>query len=153
RCLAVVLDDAYTKPKDTDPDVTLAEITAHTEFDGKADPASLAGALAGGQARAKMAAAILSRGGDPAYDAVATADPNLDDAGRVLALEIAANAPCAKSAPLYVKAMEIGRPGEIHHADDRLVRCARDAAPALTTAIGSGSDKLKVHAANLLALV
>ena len=153
RCLAVVLDEAYVKAKDPDVDVTLAEITAHTEFDGKADPASLAGALAGGQARSKMAAAILSRGGDPAYDAVSEAYPKLDDAGRVLALEIIDNAPCSKSAPLYVKAMEIGRAGEAHHADDRLVRCGHDAAPALSTAVASGSDKQKVHAANLLALV
>src|SRR5262249_4424541 len=35
RCLAVVLDEAYVKPKQTDVDVTLAEVTAHTEFDGK----------------------------------------------------------------------------------------------------------------------
>jgi HEAT repeat protein len=153
RCLAVVLDEAYVKSKDPGVDVTLAEITAHTEFDGKADPASLAGALAGGQARAKMAAAILSRGGDPAYDAVSEAYPKLDDAGRVLALEVIDNAPCAKSAPLYVKALEIGRAGESHHADDRLVRCSHDAAPALAVAVGNGSDKQKVHAANLLALV
>jgi HEAT repeat protein len=153
RCLAVVLDEAFVKAKDPDADVTLAEITAHTEFDGKADPASLAGALAGGQARAKMAAAILSRGGDAAYDAVSEAYSKLDDAGRVLALEIIDNAPCAKSAPLYVKAMEIGRAGEAHHADDRLVRCGRDAAPALSAAVASGSNKQKVHAANLLALV
>jgi HEAT repeat protein len=153
RCLAVVLDEAYVKAKEPDPDVTLAEITAHTEFDGKADPASLAGALAGGQARARMAAAILSRGGDAAYDAVSEAYPKLDDAGRVLALEVIDNAPCSKSAPMYVKAMEVGRAGEAHHADDRLVRCSHDAAPALAAALGTGSDKQKVHAANLLALV
>ena len=35
---------------------------------------------------------------------------------RVLALEVIDNAPCSRSAPLYVKAMEIGRPGEVHHA-------------------------------------
>jgi HEAT repeat protein len=153
RCLAVVLDEAYVKAKEPNPDVTLAEITAHTEFDGKADPASLAGALAGGEARAKMAAALLSRGGEPAYSAVSEAYPKLDDAGRVLALEVIDNAPCAKSAPLYVKALEVGRAGEAHHADDRLVRCSHDAAPALAAAIGSGSDKQQVHAANLLALV
>ena len=71
RCLAVVLDEAYVKAKDPDVDVTLAEITAHTEFDGKADPASLGGGARGRASSLKMAAAILSRGGDPAYDAVA----------------------------------------------------------------------------------
>ncbi len=153
RCLAVVLDEAYIKPKQTDVDVTLAEVTAHTEFDGKSDPQALAGALAGGQDRARMAAAILSRSGEPAYDAVMQAYPTLDDAGRVLALEIIDNAPCARSSPLYVKAMEIGRPGEVHHASDRLTRCGRDAAPALSAAVGAGSDVQRARAATLLALV
>jgi HEAT repeat protein len=153
RCLAVVLDEAYGKAKQTDVDVTLAEVTAHTEFDGKADPQALAGALAGGQDRARMAAAILARAGDPAYDAVMQAYPTLDDAGRVLALEIIDNAPCAKSSLLYVKAMEIGRPGEVHHASDRLTRCGREAAPALSAAVAAGSDVQRARAANLLALV
>jgi HEAT repeat protein len=152
RCLAVVLDEAYGKGKQ-DVDVTLAEVTAHTEFDGKADPQALAGALAGGQDRARMAAAILARAGDPAYDAVMQAYPTLDDAGRVLALEIIDNAPCAKSSLLYVKAMEIGRPGEVHHAADRLTRCGREAAPALSAAVAAGSDVQRARAANLLALV
>src|SRR5260370_13925574 len=49
RCLAVVLDEGYVKGKDPDVEVTLAEVTAHTEFDGKADPAGLGRALGGGQ--------------------------------------------------------------------------------------------------------
>jgi HEAT repeat protein len=153
RCLAVVLDEAYVKPRTPEVDVTLAEVTAHTEFDTNADPVALAGALAGGQDRAKMAAAILSRSGDRAYDAVEQVYPTLDDRGRVLALEIIDNAPCAKSATLYVQAMDVGRPGEVHHATDRLTRCGRDAAPALSVALKSGTDVQKVRAANLLALV
>ena len=153
RCLAVVLDEAFAKGPAPDVSVTIAEVTAHTEFDGKADPAELAGALAGGQERARMAAAILARGGEPAYEAVARAYPELDDAGRVLALEVIDNAPCSRSAPLYVKATEIGRPGEIHHAVDRLTRCQRAAAPALIQAIGSGQDKQKIQAAHILSLV
>jgi HEAT repeat protein len=153
RCLAIVLDEAYVKGKAADVDVTLAELTAHTEFDGKADPAELAGALAGGQERARAAAALLARGGEPAYDAVAKAYPDLDDAGRVLALEVIDNAPCSKSAPLYVKAMERGNPGEVHHATDRLTRCQRDAAPALVVAIASGADRQKIQSAHLLSLV
>jgi len=151
RCLAVVLDDAYVKGN-ADVDVTLAEVTAHTEFDGKADPAALAGALAGGQARARMAAAILARGGDAAYDAVIQAYLTLDDHGRVLALEVIDNAACARSAPLYIKAMEIGRSGEVHHATDRLIRCERGAAPALSAALVSGPDSQKSRIVMLLAL-
>jgi HEAT repeat protein len=153
RCLALVLDDAYVKTKGADVDVTLAEVTAHTEFDGNADPQALAGALAGGQDRARMAAAILSRSGDAAYDAVMQAYPTLDDAGRVLALEIIDNAPCSKSSVLYVKAMEVGRPGEVHHASDRLTRCGREAAPALSAAVSAGSDVQRARAATILALV
>ncbi len=153
RCLAVVLDEAFAKTKDPDVEVTLAEVTAHTEFDDKADPKALVGALAGGQERARMAAAILSRSGDRAYDAVAEAYPTLDDAGRVLALEVIDNAPCDKSAAVYVKAMDVGRPGEVHHANDRLTRCGRAAAPALTSALDAGTDVQKARAANLLALV
>jgi HEAT repeat protein len=153
RCLAIVLDEAYVKGKATDVDVTLAEVTAHSEFDGKADPAELAGALAGGQERARAAAALLARGGEPAFEAVAKAYPDLDDAGRVLALEVIDNAPCSKSAPLYVKAMERGSPGEVHHATDRLTRCQRDAAPALVAAIASGADRQKIQSAHLLSLV
>jgi HEAT repeat protein len=153
RCLAVVLDEAYAKGASPDVNVTIAEITAHTEFDGKIDPAELAGALAGGQERARMAAALLARGGEPAYEAVARAYPQLDDAGRVLALEVIDNAPCSRSAPLYVKATELGRPGEVHHAVDRLTRCQREAAPALISAIASGQDKQKIQAAHILSLV
>jgi HEAT repeat protein len=153
RCLAVVLDEAYAKGTAADVSVTLAEITAHTEFDGKTDPVALAGALAGGQERARMAAALLARGGEPAYEAVAQAYPQLDDRGRSLALEVIDNAPCSRSAPLYVKATEIGRPGEVHHAVDRLTRCQREAAPALIGAIAGGPERQKVQAAHLLSLV
>ncbi|HMI83691.1 MAG TPA: HEAT repeat domain-containing protein [Polyangiaceae bacterium] len=153
RCLAVVLDESYAKGANPDVNVTLAEVTAHTEFDGKIDPAELAGALAGGQERSRMAAALLARGGEPAYEAVTRVYPELDDAGRVLALEVIDNAPCSRSAPLYVKATEIGRPGEIHHAVDRLTRCQRAAAPALIAAIASGQDKQKIQAAHILSLV
>ncbi|MET0594371.1 MAG: HEAT repeat domain-containing protein, partial [Polyangiaceae bacterium] len=153
RCLSVVLDEAHVKKAGADVDVTIAEITAHSEFDGKTDPTALAGALAGGGERARMAAALLTRGGDPAYEAVARAYADLDDAGRVLALEVIDTAPCSRSAPLYVKAMEIGRPGEAHHALDRLTRCHRDAAPALIAAIAAGQDQQKIQSARILSLV
>jgi HEAT repeat protein len=153
RCLAVVLDEAYVKRAGADVDVSIAEITAHSEFDGKTDPAALAGALAGGGERARMAAALLARGGDAAFEATARAYPELDDAGRVLALEVMDSATCRLSAPVYVKAMEIGRPGEVHHAIDRLTRCQRDAAPALIATIQSGADKQKIQSAHILSLV
>jgi HEAT repeat protein len=153
RCLAVVLDEAYVAAQKRDVDVTLAEVTAHTEFDDKPDMSVLVGALAGGQARARMAAAILSRGGDPAFDAVAKAYPTLDDAGRTLALEVIDNAPCSKSAPVYVTAIGRGRSGEVQHAVDRLRRCGRGAAPALVRALSSGPDGRRIAVAHELALV
>jgi HEAT repeat protein len=41
----------------------------------------------------------------------------------------------------------------VHHATDRLTRCGRGAAPALISAVSSGSDVQKARAATLLALV
>jgi hypothetical protein len=152
RCLSLVLDEAWTRGR-TDVDVTVAELIAHTEFDGVADVKALAGALAGGKERARMAASILTRMGDAAYDAVIEAYPKLDDAGRVLALEVIDGAPCEKSAPLYVKATAMGRAGEVHHARDRLLRCGRAAAASLGAALSLGSDEARIAAADQLALV
>ena len=49
RCLSVVLDEAYGKGSDPDVAVTLAEVTAHTEFDGKADRAGSGRRARGGR--------------------------------------------------------------------------------------------------------
>jgi HEAT repeat protein len=152
-CLAIVLDEAFVKGPSADADVTLAEVTAHSEFEDKPDPTALAAALAGGQARSRMAAALLARAGAGALTATAKIYPTLDDAGRLLALEVIDGAPCAESAPVYLNAMQMGRPGEVHHATDRLIRCGRDAAPALADALEKGSNQQKIDSAKLLSLV
>jgi hypothetical protein len=152
-CLAVVLEEAYTKSPGADADVTLAEVTAQTEFDAGTDANALAAALAGGKERARMAAALLMRGGPAARLAAERVYPTLDDAGRLLALEVIDGATCDESAPIYLKAMQIGRPGEVHHATDRLVRCGRAGSPALSAALANGPDKQRIEAAKLLSLV
>jgi HEAT repeat protein len=153
RCLALVLDEAWAHGKVKDLDVTLAEVTARTEFDDNPDVKALAGALAGGQARSRMAAALLARAGTRGFEAVLEAYPKLDDAGHVLALEIIDSAPCETSAPLYVKAMTTGKSGEVMHALDRIVRCGRGSTAALTSAIANGSPGTKIRAATALATV
>ncbi len=153
RCLALVLDEAYARGKASDFDVTISEVSAHTEFDQNPSPAALAGALAGGQGRARMAASILTRAGTAGFEAVIAAYPQLDDAGRVLGLEIIDNAPCELSAPLYVQAMSSGKPGEVRHAIDRILRCGRAAAPPLMEAIAKSGPAVQTAAAEELALV
>jgi hypothetical protein len=153
RCLALVLDEAYAHGRTKDVDVTIAEVTARTEFDDTPDPDALAGALAGGSERSRMAAAILTRAGARGSTAVIDAYPKLDDLGRVLALEVIDNAPCETSVPLYVRAMAGGKPGEVRHSTDRVLRCGRSSAPALGDAITKGSLPERMRAAALLAMV
>ena len=149
----MVLDEAYVKGSDPDVAVTLAEVTAHAEFDGQAETRRLWSARSRERRTPRMAAAILTRGGEAAYQAVTQGYAGLDDQGRLLALDVIDNAPCSQSAPLYVQALETGTPGMVVHANNRLVRCQREAAPALSAALASGSEKQKVLAANLLSLV
>src|SRR5262249_11965848 len=84
-CLAVVLDASYaTRDKAR---VTIAEIEARTAFDG-ASPEALAGALAGGSARSKAAAALLARSGEAGLRAVIGVYDKLDEDGKRLAAEV-----------------------------------------------------------------
>ena len=152
-CLAFVLDEAYARGESKDMEVTVAEVTALSPFDGASDLAGLVGALAGGGTRARMAAAILTRGGSPAFQLTADGYDKLDDAGRVLALEVLDGAPCAISAPVYTRAMVHGFPGESHHAETRLSHCGKDAVAPLALALEAGPDKQRVAAAQELSLV
>ena len=152
-CLAIVLDEAFLRNERKEAEVTIAEVTASTAFDGASDLAGLVGALAGGGQRARMAAALLTRGGEPAFSATAAGYDKLDDAGRVLALEVLDGAPCSISAAVYTHAMLHGFPGESHHAETRLARCGKDAIAPLSLALESGPDKQRGAAAQELSLV
>jgi HEAT repeat protein len=100
-----------------------------------------------------MAAALLARGGEPAFLATAAGYQKLDDAGRILALEVLDGAPCTISASVYTGAMIKGFPGESHHAQTRLNRCGTAAIEPLSVALAAGPDKQRVAAARELALI
>lgn len=169
-CLAIVLEDAYAPRGARSPQVTIAEVTARTAFDGQS-PQALVGALAGGGERAKAAGALLSRGGPAAVEAAIAGYGPLDDAGRQLAAEVIDTSPCSVQAPFFAdrlaaaaieeaKAKEArgsqapDQPDpEAHHARDRLRRCGRAAAPALATIVRGAADPARLAAARELALV
>jgi HEAT repeat protein len=184
-CVAVVLGEAFAgKPAKAErddaaaaklPRVTLAEIEAHSAFDG-ATMEGLVGALAGGGDRAKAAAALLSRGGSPAIQALVAAFGKLDDAGQQLAEGVIDGAPCSDQVPFFAgRLAALGptprpaapAPGAAPgpkppaptedparaHARDRLRRCGRASAPALAGLVRAGAAETRVLAADELALV
>jgi hypothetical protein len=164
-CLAVVLDEAYAPRGKAEVKVTIAEIEAHTAFDG-ATPESLAGALAGGGERARGAAALLSRAGKAGTAAAMAAYDKLDDQGRQLAASVIDAAPCSEQGPFFAArfaaltgdpATQHAAPGEmdpeLFHARDRLRQCGRAAAPALAKTIVEGPPRASVAAAEELAML
>jgi hypothetical protein len=189
-CFALVLGGAFAgkdRKASSDegasaklPRVTLAEIEAHSAFDG-ATMEGLVGALAGGGERAKAAAALLARGGSPAIHATISAFPRLDEAGQQLAEQVIDGAPCSDQVPFFAarlaaltppdkpapapeKAASPPAPRPVStspgaddparaHARDRLRRCGRSAAPALAALVREGARETRLLAAEELSLV
>lgn len=158
-CLTVVLDESFGKGNVR---VTLAEVEAHTAFDG-ATPEALAGALAGGGKRAAAAAALLSRAGKAGFKAAMDAYEKLDEQGRRLAAGVVDTAPCADQVPFFAarfaaasadkgaRAAPLEEAPELFHARDRLRRCGRAAAPALSRMVLEAPPRAKAAAAVELA--
>ncbi|MEO7331052.1 MAG: HEAT repeat domain-containing protein, partial [Minicystis sp.] len=188
-CVAVVLGEAFAgKAPRTDKDdaaaaklprVTLAEIEAHSAFDG-ATMEGLVGALAGGGDHARGAAALLARGGSPAIQALVAGFSRLDDDGKRLAEGVIDGAPCGDQVPFFaarVAALSaVAKPAPAQtpapgappgpriaprsdedpdraHARDRLRRCGRASASALADLVRAGTPEVRVLAADELALV
>lgn len=166
-CLAVVLEDAYPIRAAKNPRVTIAEVAARTAL-SDLEPPALAGALAGGGDRAKSAAALLARMGQPGTQAAMDAYPKLDDGGKRLALDVIEASPCSAHVGFFAerlrapapfeRAKEMARaPGpldpETERALDRIRRCGRTAAPALAELIATGTDRTKMLAAAEIALI
>lgn len=161
-CLAVVLDESYGRDG-AESATTLSEVVAHTAFDG-VELDGLVGALAAGSDRARAAAALLSRGGEPAVVAALAGYDKLDDRGRELARQIIDGAACETKAAFYASRIvlrdEKGRAramgetdGEAIHARDQVRRCGREAAPTLARIFAEGDDATKLAIAAELSLV
>ncbi|HQP33759.1 MAG TPA: HEAT repeat domain-containing protein [Polyangiaceae bacterium] len=133
-CVALVLDDAFVGKDAKKAAVSLAEVTAVSEFDGRLDLAGLVGAMAGGGARAQAAAAVLARGGEAARKAVSARYGELDESGRMLAWSVMDGAPCAESSRFFAPLLRSTNGLERKHAHDRIERCGRASAPALAEA-------------------
>ena len=164
-CLAVVLDEAFAPAGKAGARVTIAEIEAHTAFDG-ASPEALAGALTGGGERAREAAALLARAGGAGVQAVIGVYEKLDDQGKQLAAAVIDAAPCsaqvsffaerfaaASGAPARIKPAPGEVDPELLHARDRLRRCGRAAAPALVKMVAEGAPRARTAAADELSVL
>ncbi|HEV8244836.1 MAG TPA: HEAT repeat domain-containing protein [Polyangiaceae bacterium] len=149
-CLALVLDRAADESSEAR--VTVAEVSAVTQFQD-ADIANLVGALAGGGERAQAAADVLRTRGDAAFEAVAARLPELDEGGRLAALEILDSAPCPISVPSYLLALAGPFEGQRLHAESRLRRCGPVAAAALAAALSGAKGHALEKLADELALI
>jgi HEAT repeats len=138
-CLAVVLDNAHLAARAKDTRVTLAEVTAYTAFDGTESHASLADALGGDADRANAAAAVLLRGGKPAFVAVASKLATLNEAGRHRAMQVLDGAPCSVSSPVFASLLASDVALERTHAQSRIQRCGRASADALAEVVTHGA--------------
>jgi hypothetical protein len=139
-CVAISLDSSFDKSPGAK--VTLAEITAVTEFDASKLP-ELVKALAGGGQRAESAKSLLVAAGEPAHLAVAEAFASLDEGGRRVALAVMDSAPCERSAATYVTALTSNFEAHQKHASSRLRRCGTAGGAALADALSKSnkSDK------------
>lgn len=139
-CLGLVLDDAYLPANATDARVTVAELTAYSSFDGTETHESLAGMLgAADEDRAKAAAAVLLRGGQPAFEAVAAKIGALNVSGRYLAANVLDAAPCSVSTPVFAAMLASEDEQAQSHAQDRIRRCGRRSADALSEVVVHGA--------------
>jgi hypothetical protein len=168
-CVALVLDEAFGGRAES-ARVTVAEVRARTPFDAST-PDALVGALAGGGERARAAAALLARGGAAAVTAAISGYERLDDAGKMLALDVIDTGSCQSHArffgDLLAARADAGKPSrdrsfhetrtlaqsELLHARDRLRRCGRAAAEVLARVVAEGTGPARSLAAAELPLV
>jgi HEAT repeat protein len=131
-CLSLVLDTSFDQSKAAK--VSVAELSAVSEFAADQLPALVA-TLAGGGQRAEAAKALLVAGGAAAFAAVAQAFSGLDEGGKRVALDVLDQAPCETSAPVYVAALTGKIDGQVKHAQGRLARCGTAGGEALAQAL------------------
>ncbi len=137
-CVALVLGEAYVGRDNDDVQVTVSEVSARSEWDGTTTLEGLAAALAGGGERARSAAQVLMRGGEPAHRAALQGYAQLDEAGRQLALDVLDAASCELASPLYASLLAARSERVRTRAQDRIRRCGKRAAPALAAVVDRG---------------
>lgn len=149
-CVSLVIESADRDAPDMQ--VTVAEITAVSEFD-PSDLRGLVGALAGGGERAEAAKAMLMAGGPAAFQAVADAYRDLDEGGRRVALDVMDQADCELATPTYVRALLSRYKAHAIHARDRLRRCGRKSADHLVKTLRIARPRAWPILANELGLI
>jgi len=152
-CLAVVLDEAYSRGLGA-PEVSLAEVAALTKFD--VDGASLDDvAKELGGPRSEEAAALLRRGGDEGLAAVAKRWASFDGRGRALAVDVAASAGSCDGAAMELLTRALAdKESEVRRrALGRIERCGKTATDALATAVREGDEPRRAATAPLLATI
>ncbi len=153
-CLALVLDDAFVPRGEAAPAVTVAEVEAQTALDGTRTLDELAAQLGSNdETLARQARAALERGGEPARRAVEKAYGQLDEAGRMRALDVIDQATCREAAPTYVRVLGSRFESEARHGRTRVERCRRDAFEALSAAVLDPAHPSRQAAATTFALI
>ena len=152
-CLAVVLDEAYTRGAGA-PEVSIAEISAVTKFDVEGKQlADVAQALS--SPRGEEAAALLRRAGNDGLTAVVNEYAKLDARGRALAVDVASSAGACDgpAAELLTRALADKESEVRKRALGRIERCGKSAGEALVVAVRSDDQARRAAAAPLLAAV
>ncbi|MEB2314266.1 MAG: HEAT repeat domain-containing protein [Sorangiineae bacterium] len=149
-CLALVTDSAFDESRDAR--TTFAELSVETDFDA-AKMDELVRALAGGDAHAEAAAAVLVALGAPAFESVAKAFDGLDEGGRRVALDVIDHAPCEASVPVYLRALVGSYRAHRLHARDRVARCGEAAADSIEAALRTAKPRPASVLAGELAVV
>lgn len=140
-CVALVLEDAFEPRGGADPQVSLAEFTAHSVYDGTETLKSLAQALGATgleQNKAAGAVAVLSRAGKPGVRAVISAMRKLDALGRQRGMQVLEAAPCSASTAFFAALLSSKDNSERQVAQARIERCGKASAPALRQIIVHG---------------
>jgi HEAT repeat protein len=152
-CLSLVLDKAFDRPHEAHPEVTIAELTAYSAFDGPgATLGQVAKALDGGGARSEAAKAVLERAGDSGLTAAAAAYGSLDAPGRALAVDAAIGAgTCEATGPLLVAAMGDKDREVARKANEKIERCGKRAALALIAALQGKDEGQRASVAEVVA--
>ncbi len=154
-CLAVVLDEAYTRNLAAPQlEVSFAEVAALTKFD--VDGASMDDvAKELGGPRSDEAAALLRRGGDAGLAAVAGRWSTLDAPGRALSVDVAASAGSCEGAAmdLLTRALADKETEVRKRALGRIERCGKAATDSLAAAVREGDEARRAATAPILATI